>query len=423
MSTETHTPTLEPQLCRRALEALRAGVPNRDAVRLLTPLHKRATEEFEKALRSIEEDSKARGMVITGGFGSGKSHLLEYLRHLGIESHFVCSRVTLSKETPLSDLTKVLRSAISSATLPDRVGPALAELAEGFSADKAPGWAEFFQWVHRTPELDPRFGATLTLFERLASTDEELSEKILADWQGFSMKLSELRGALKSLGSDSDYTLGRPQKNQELLRFAFLTRFFKALGYTGWVILLDEAELISRYGLRARGKAYAHLAQLLGLNEDSRIPGLLVVSAITDDYAGEVLHRRGDRLKVPDKMELAGELPAKIEDAKRGIAAIETTNLSVQVPGREQVRQTHDTLQAVYAAAYDWQPPSLADTLEYAGSTRMRQYVRAWITLWDLKRLYNYTGETVTDSVKLSYDEDKDIEQVAAEDDGPFGPD
>ena len=414
--------SLEPQLCRRALESLRAGVPNRDAVRLLTPLHKRACDEFEKSLRLIEEGTKPRGLIVTGGFGSGKSHLLEYLRHLSLESHFVSSRVTLSKETPLSDLTKVLRSAVDSATLPDRVGPALAELAEGFSAEKAPHWAEFFQWTHRTPELDPRFAASVTLFERLANSDEELAEKILAEWQGFPMKVSELRAYLRSLGADTDYTVGRPQKNQELLRFAFLTRFFKAMGYTGWVVLLDEAELISRYGLRARGKAYAHLARLLGLFEESRIPGLLVVAAITDDYSGEVLHRRGDRLKVPDKMVSAGDVPALVEEARRGILAIEHTNLSVQVPGREQVHQTHDALQAIYAAAYDWLPPSLADTLEYAGSTRMRQYVRAWITLWDLRRLYGHVGETVTETVRLSYDEDKDIEQTPP-DDNPFGPD
>jgi len=417
------SPTLEPLLCRRALEALRAGVPNRDAVRLLTPLHKRTSEEFEKALRSIETETKVRGMVLTGGFGSGKSHLLEYLRHLGLESHFVSSKVTLSKETPLSDLTKVFRSAVENATLPGRVGPALAELVEGFTPQKAPHWAEFFQWTHRTPGLDPRFPASVTLFERLANSDEELLEKILAEWQGFPMKLSEFRAYLKSLGSGSDYTLGRPQKNQELLRFAFLTRFFKAMGYTGWVILLDEAELISRYGLRARGKAYAHLAQLLGLVEEARIPGLLVVAAITDDYAGEVLHRRGDRLKVPDKMSLAGDSPMLIDEARRGIAAIETTTLSVQVPGRDQVRQTHDVLQAIYAAAYDWSPPSLIETLEYAGSTRMRQYVRAWITLWDLRRLYGHIGETVTEAVRLSYDEDKDIEQTVPDVVDIFGPD
>ena len=59
--------------------------------------------------------------------------------------------------------------------------------------------------------------------------------------------------------------------------------------------------MISKYSLRQRAKAYAHLAQLLGAARGDYIPGLAAVFTITKDYAGQVL--------------------AALEDGKPGVTA------------------------------------------------------------------------------------------------------
>jgi hypothetical protein len=410
---------LDPILCRRALESLRAGVPSRDVVRLLPPLHTRARGTFAELLKETEsgwESGKpARGLLVSGGFGMGKSHLLDYLRHAALESGFVCSRVTLSKETPLSDLSKLYRAAVASAVAPDRVGPALHEIADTLQTEKAPHYDQLYQWAHREPGIDPRLPASLLLFEREASADEELREKLLAEWMGFPMKLGELRGALKSAGEGATYDISRPQKGQERARFEFLTRFWRAAGYAGWVILLDEVELIARYGIRQRGRAYAHLSALLGQERGFAPPGLAVVGAITDDFAGEVLRRRADRENVPMKLGIA-EDPLK-DATVRGMALIETGALALAAPTKAQVAETYQRVREVYGAAYGWPPPDIAGAVEYAVSTRMRQYVRAWVNLWDLRRLYDYEGSLTTETLAPAYDEDADLETVAPEED------
>jgi predicted ATPase len=80
MSETKNGSAMERMHSRRALEALRAGVPNRDVVRLLPPLHQRARMEFEALLRDTEaswqNNKSPRGLLISGGFGMGKSHLL-----------------------------------------------------------------------------------------------------------------------------------------------------------------------------------------------------------------------------------------------------------------------------------------------------------------------------------------------------------
>ena len=65
----------------------------------------------------------AGGMLIGGGFGAGKSHVLEHLAHLALwRPGFVVSKVVISKETGLHDPAKVFAAAIAEARVPGRVG-------------------------------------------------------------------------------------------------------------------------------------------------------------------------------------------------------------------------------------------------------------------------------------------------------------
>src|SRR5262245_469119 len=123
----------DPVHARRAIEALRAGVPNRDAVRLLSTHQPHVEARFRRQLAALADDAPAGrptgGLLVAGDFGAGKSHLLEYLEHVALEEHMVCSRVVVSKETPLYDLTRVFRAAVESLLVPGKRGSGLAELA------------------------------------------------------------------------------------------------------------------------------------------------------------------------------------------------------------------------------------------------------------------------------------------------------
>ena len=101
---------------RRALEALRNGVPNREAVRILGCNQPEGERRFEDMLgHAADRDNVpdgAFGMLVSGDFGSGKSHLLTHLEQRALSQGFVCSKVAISKETPLYDLGKVFKSAV-----------------------------------------------------------------------------------------------------------------------------------------------------------------------------------------------------------------------------------------------------------------------------------------------------------------------
>lgn len=344
---------------RRAIEALRAGVPNRDVVRQLPPAQKDMEDKFAALLSATEKDwqdgKQATGLLIAGEFGAGKTHWLEYFRHLAFEDNFVCSQVVINKETPLSDLAKIYRACVTLAAIPGKVGPALDEIVHTYHSDRAPHYRDFHEWAHETQGLDPRFAATLILFAR--TNDEEIRGKILAEWTGYPMKLPDLRRALKEIGELQNYPVGKSDKGQLLQRFEFMARFFLSAGYSGWLVLFDETEMISKYSLRQRARAYAHLAELLGLAKNDVIPGLATVFTITRDFTGLVLHGKKDDLNsIPNRLVGTRDEPY-IAAARIGMNALLKRGIDMRAPTREQVREIYRKVREMYSSAYDWPAP------------------------------------------------------------------
>src|SRR5689334_7766776 len=113
---------------RQGIEALRAGVPSLGAVHALGSAQADIEDAFTGLLGGVA-DGTPGGLLVGGGFGSGKSHLLRHLGLLAGEAGFVVSHVVVSKETPLYDQAKVAWTALDSATVPGAPGPAVEAVA------------------------------------------------------------------------------------------------------------------------------------------------------------------------------------------------------------------------------------------------------------------------------------------------------
>ena len=128
---------------RRAVEALRSGVPNSDAVIALGSGQSDIEDKFTGLLHNIARPGNGSGgrasMLVGAGFGQGKSHLLTHLGQLATFAGFVVSTVVISKETPLHDPAKVFRAAVESAVAPDGARDVVAE-AGAKDAKKPRAW-------------------------------------------------------------------------------------------------------------------------------------------------------------------------------------------------------------------------------------------------------------------------------------------
>lgn len=376
---------------RRALEALRAGVPNRDAVAVLGSMQQGVADRFSQliaAVRALPEGPSPGGMLIGGGFGAGKSHVLEHLSHLALSEGFVVSKVVVSKETPLHDPAKVYRAAMDHAKVPGRPGSAVDEIAGGLDVD-SPRYAELYRWAHQeNAPVDSRFGATLFLHE-YARGDEEFADRIVRFWAGDPLPVADLRRRLKEAGAAAAYRLASVRERElSLQRFRFVSRLARAAGYSGWVVLLDEAELIGRYSALQRAKSYAELARWVRGDRDDPGAPLCAVLTTVDDFEGQVLVGKNDVELIPKRLRAKGTAEADLlaGQAETGMRIIEREQVQLQPPGRDELDRTYEQLKQIHGEAYGWDPPDVAG-LERLPSNRMRQYVRAWINEWDLRRL------------------------------------
>lgn len=413
---------------RRALEALRNGVPNRDAVRELGSGQQAVADRFltqlSQAAELFEVGRQAPGMLLEGGFGSGKSHLLQYLEHLALEQNFVCSRIAVSKETPLYDPGKVYRAALDVAMLPGGViGHPIQELAQGLDTRSA-AYAQFYAWA-ASPEsgLAQLFAASLKVLER-ASDDPDRASAITGFWSGDSIKVPDLRRWLRELGLTSAFAVtSAAAKALALQRFHFAARLFIAAGYRGWVLLIDEVEMIGKYGVVSRGKSYGELARWLGGVSGEQYPGITAVAAITDDFATALLNEKHDKDIVPAKLEVKNtdEARGQARRAEAGMRIIERERLLLAPPDGARLRATYQRLRELHAEAYGWQPPELASGAVANGHLpahrRLRSYVRQWIHEWDFQRLYpEMTAEMQVDELRMDYAEDADLESESGTD-------
>ena len=404
---------------RRAIEALRAGVPNRDAVLALGSTQPEIERKFLEQLQSV--GTQPQGILVKGGFGAGKSHLLEFLLQTALRENFVCSKVVISKETPFYDPAKLYRAAAEAAVVPRRMGDALTEIMTKMDTNSQ-AYADFYQWVNNSPDLSQMFAATLFIYERMPGTHNgEVRNRITRFWSGDKIGLNEIKRWLKDLRERVSFNLIKVSpKELALHRFKFAARLMVAAGYAGWVLFIDELELIGRYSLLQRAKSYAELGRLMGKLEGWQSPGLMSICSITDDFAGEVLEDRNDLEKVPGKLRARGWGDDLLwaSQAERGMRLIERETIPLASPDYAMLHAVYGKLKSIYADAYDWSPPDITGwdkMLTDIMQPKIRLYVKLWITVWDLKRSDpDYVINMIAGELKLVYSEDKDL-QVSPE--------
>ena len=412
---------------RIAIEALRAGVPNRTAIRLLGNEHSLIEHTFDQVLLHAWADDPggtgSAGMGIAGGFGTGKSHLLGYLAEVARSQRFVVSRVAISKETPLGHPAAVFAAAVRNAVLPDSNDDAIAACLAALP--EHPAALEALEAELTSGEGDsfaPLFAAIAFLLRR-PTRPPELARAIERFLAGGRPPIPLLRQGLREAGARTRFALGPvdPQALSEQ-RIGFVARLFRAAGYGGWCLLLDEVELIGRYPPLQRALAYVWLATWLGLDRARRFPGIAVVYAITDDFTTAVINARQDRERLPDRLRLKG----RSLEADLAVAAIAHIERSVREhrlppPTEHELAACHDKLRRLYAEAYDWPTPALPPA-ERTSSRTMRQYIKGWITQWDLRRLLHQTGTIVTETVVSNYEEDAALSAPPPEAEGEDAP-
>lgn len=409
---------------RRALEALRNGVPNGDAVAALGCSQPAVEQAFDDMLSRLSAGGAVpdggQGMLVAGDFGSGKSHLLGFLENQALSRNFVCSRVVISKETPLFDMDKVYRAVVENGKVPGVTGQMVEETVQKLDYN-SPAYADFFVWAHREDnDLHRILPATLMVHEK--DNDPQLRNEINWFWSGERIPLRSVREGLRHVGQLQNYPFRAPvSRLMPPQKLRFVLELIKAAGYRGWVILLDEIELLANYSVLQRARSYAELARWMGQTPDEKYPGLAVVGTMTADLPAVVLDDKEDRDKAAPRLRAR----ARTEDlltaarAEVGMRFLERGVRNLAEPDGEMLLKLYGQLKTIHSEAYGWEAPEINHDIGRGGMARIRSYVRRWINEWDLRRLYpDVEPEIEETELTFSYEEDTTLERAHSEDDG-----
>ena len=274
---------------RHMIEALRSGVPSRAVGKFFSSSRK---EIMDKAAALIAESAGgvSNSMVIKGKYGEGKTHFLNSVFSMAQENNMVVSFVALGKETPANKIDILYKRVLEQTYLPGESEPGIPSLFTFLSSgsDKA---NEMF--LYALNKLDTnRLYYVLAFLASEGSNDDDV-DVLEADLQGSFASVAAIRTLY------SRYCREKVSFNNKFVvkehtsdYFAFMSHLFKVMGYSGWVILFDEAELIGRFARKSRMSAYSTISQFLF--PPSSFDSVSSIFAFSSSYTEEVIGEKDD---------------------------------------------------------------------------------------------------------------------------------
>lgn len=376
---------------RLIIESLRTGVPNPAVVAAMGSNQASLLATCATLLDSTRklEPRGSNGLVFFGDFGAGKSHALQALAEDARSKGFIVSEGAVSRNLQLGDSRQLLSLLLNQTTskmhpedaLPLAIADFLANesLHEGFSA-----WAVR---EHSSGRLSEHFRLIAGNLRRIQYGSPEF--ELLIDFlhgQGARPEVKQMTG------KSPTGTLSMAERPWQTVRF--LARLFKDAGYAGWLVLLDELELIRIVGVSptiGRGKSYVGLAHWMGLGNSKTTDGLAVVGCMTRGYVEQQILSgpdSQDELRViPDKLRGSAS-PELAPLAKKALEFLvhEATKREQELiqPSDAFLRELQRRLKSIYEAAFDCAASDLP--VVKAQFEAIRVQIRRWIAQWDLER-------------------------------------
>ncbi|ANU50275.1 hypothetical protein ADH76_04665 [Enterocloster clostridioformis] len=370
---------------RHVIEALRSGIPSRAVGQYFSEARPGIMKEISGHLDETCETGKSKGMIIAGKYGEGKTHLLNTVFSMAHSNNMVVSYLSLSKETPFDKLYLVYQKLLNNTFLPKRVQPGFTQILEKMTPG-SPAANELLLYAAKHLETDK-----LYYLLRAYLNTEDLDEKFMlqADLEGDFIANVLLKQIYRRIYNERvKYNVNFSKTKHCRDYFSFLSRLFRLMGYNGWVILIDETELIGRLSKKARLNAYRNMAQFL--LPDERLEGIYTLFALGASYTEDVIETKHD-------YENLEEIYPEQQEPVRTVLNLITRAQQLAPLTDSEIREVLKKIQVFHGRAYDWNPNISMGTILAAtqsGGYLLRTKLRAAIELLDQLYQYGEAGNT-----------------------------
>ncbi|ATW24513.1 BREX system ATP-binding domain-containing protein [Candidatus Formimonas warabiya] len=373
---------------QRVIEALRSGVSSRAVGHYFSSARPELMEQISRRLDRAKNTGASSGMVVSGKYGEGKTHLLNTVFNLAHSNNMVVSLLSLSKETPLDKLYLVYHKLVCNTYLPQRLQPGFQHVLQDITPNN-PIAQDLLSFTGKHLDTDKLF----FVFRSYLNVDDP-DEKylLLADLEGDFINNTYLRQIYKRIFAQPvRFAVPFSKSRHTMDYFTMLSRLFKLLGYNGWVILFDETELLGRLGKKARLTAYHNMASFLFPEQYARLESTFTLFALGASYREDVIESKHDF----DNLATAFVDRAQREPAEKVLNHIITAP-QLQPLNEEEILAVLEQVQEFHSRAYDWQPNLDGRQILKASENRgylLRTRIRAAVEVLDQCYQYGQAGD------------------------------
>lgn len=386
---------------RHVIEALRSGVPSRAVGEYFSEARPAMLKKIRSRLEDVRETGRSGGMIFTGRYGEGKTHLLNTVFNMASSENMAVSYVSLGKETPMDKPWLLFQKLAANTYLPGAQQPGfrakLEELTLGSSVAN-----ELMAYAAKELDTDKLYFLLKAL---LGTQEEEERSAFLNDLEGDFVSGAVIKKSYRRIvGTPAKFNQNFSKTKHAMDYFYFISHLFRQLGYSGWVLLFDEAELMGRLGKKARAKGYREMQAFL--QPSPRLEHVFSLFAFSASYTEDVIEK---------KHETENAAAAFADDPASLKAANATLNAILGAPElapltKEEILQVLMSIQDFHGRAYGWRPdvsPEAVYAATESGGYLLRTKIRAAIEFFDQLYQYGEAGKTkITELGKESFEED-----------------
>lgn len=375
---------------QRIIEALRSGISSRSVGQYFSSARPDIMSKISRTIDRVSNAEESNGMIISGKYGEGKTHLLNTVFNMAQDNNMVVSMISLSKETPFDKLYLVYKKLINNTYLPQRMQPGFDHILQNITPNSKEA-NDIVLFAGKHLETDKLF---YVLRSYLNVDDAEDKYLLKLDIEGDFISNTYLRQIYKRIFSKPvKYTVPFSKTRHTMDYFTMLSHIFKLLGYNGWVILFDETELLGRLSKKARLAAYKNMAPFLFPEKYSQLESTFTMFALGASFMEDVIESKHDFENLAESY-VDRSTREPVEKVLKQIAEAP----QLQPLTRDEIISILQKVEEFHSRAYGWKPE--IDMDDFLKSTESRGYllrtrIRTALEYLDQIYQYGHAGEII----------------------------
>jgi len=387
------------------LESIRAGIPSRMMINNLPDLRSSVTMRIDGDLDKLERGESPFGKVIWGEYGQGKTHFLKTtelrLRQMG----YAVSYYTLNRDLGIGNLKQLLPVLTYHTYTGDSNIPGI---MNRLASDNLP--SDIYEKLRLVEQKICHPLPALFLKALLSFNNAEYMQlyytALMGNYSDWTAAKSLYRRSFPNeMRSMPKFTV----RDHGCAFFQFFPYLLQLLGFRGWIILIDEIELIGKLGKVGRLKSYINLSYLLNWNREHSLP-LYTIVASAKTLQTEVFY--GNRSDVDQMPLFAGERAG--EQGKQAVknffkqAVEDEHTIALKPIAKDKYIDLFTKILAIHRQAIPWkhEPPKdiirRALAIVYSDNQPLRTGLRMFIEVLDV---FSQTGQLIDDITPISENE------------------